>query len=130
MKQCFDEWLATNGTGKYEDEKIKEQTSDFMQRFGRSKRFTDWNNTAGGWTDTNHAGWIKQGEQKEADEYWIIPAVFLDEICGSFEQNKVRHVLHDAGWLKRNEKETRFTHKKRGHGAHYVLIGIEPPEPK
>ena len=130
VKQCFDEWLATNGTGKYEDEKIKEQTSDFMQRFGRSKRFTDWNNTAGGWTDTNHAGWIKQGEQKEADEYWIIPAVFLDEICGSFEQNKVRHVLHDAGWLKRNEKETRFTHKKRGHGAHYVLIGIEPPEPK
>ena len=130
VKQCFDEWLATNGTGKYEDEKIKEQTSDFMQRFGQSVRFTDWNSTIGGSTDRNHAGWIKRGEQKEADEYWIIPAVFLDEICGSFERNKVCRVLHDADWLKRNEKENRFTHKKRGYGAHYVLIGIEPPEPK
>ncbi|WP_241155820.1 primase-helicase zinc-binding domain-containing protein [Neisseria yangbaofengii] len=83
-----------------------------------------------GGTDRNHAGWIKRGGQKEADEYWIIPAVFLGEICGSFDRNKVCRVLHDADWLRRNEKENRFTHKKRGHGAHYVLIGIEPPEPK
>lgn len=130
VKQCFDEWLATNGTGKYEDEKIKDQTSDFMQRFGQSVRFTDWNSTIGGSTDRNHAGWIKRGEQKEADEYWIIPAVFIDEICGSFDRSKVCRVLHDTDWLKRNEKENRFTHKKRGYGAHYVLIGIEPPEPK
>ncbi|RPD87080.1 DUF927 domain-containing protein [Neisseria weixii] len=130
VKQCFDEWLATNGTGKYEDEKIKEQTSDFMQRFGQSVRFTDWNSTIGSSTDRNHAGWIKRGGQKEADEYWIIPAVFIDEICGSFDRNKVCRVLYDANWLKRNEKENRFTYKKRGYGAHYVLIGIEPPEPK
>ena len=128
IKQCFDAWIARTGGGKFEDMKIIKQTVDFMQTHGDSLRFIGWNDQQP-YTNPSHAGYRRQAAAPDLpDELWIIPAVYESEICQSFEPAKVCAVLSSIRWLKRNEKEERWQHKKRGKGRFYVLLGIEPPE--
>lgn len=127
IKQCFDDWLARNGTGKYEDARIVRQAADFMQLHAGGQRFSDWDNRQDS-TDRDHAGYRRRVAQEEADEFWISTPVFEVEICQSYDADKVCTVLHGIGWLKRNEAEKRWRFKKRNSGRFYVLIGIDPPE--
>ncbi|MDO4777044.1 MAG: hypothetical protein Q4A06_06255 [Cardiobacteriaceae bacterium] len=65
-------------------------------------------------------------------EYWIIPPVFVDEICKGFDKRKVCEVLHGIQWLKRDEKDKGWQVKRRlgeRQVRFYVLVGIAPPEP-
>ncbi len=39
IKQCFDNWLAINGTGKQEDCQIIKQVETFLQMYGAGERF-------------------------------------------------------------------------------------------
>lgn len=127
IKQCFDDWLARNGTGKYEDARIVRQAADFMQLHAGGQRFSDWDNRQDS-TDREHAGYRRRLTAEEADEFWISTPVFEVEICQSYDTDKVCTVLHGIGWLKRNETEKRWQYKKRNAGRFYVLIGIDPPE--
>lgn len=125
--RCFDDWLAINGTGKLEDERITRQAMDFMQMHGNGERFTDVKDTSA-YTNRNHAGYKKRADDAARDEYLIIPAVFESEICGSFEPVKVCTVLHGIGWLLKPAKG-RWRHQQWGlPGRYYVLRGMEPPE--
>lgn len=130
IKQCFDAWYELNGAAKYEDRRIIEKATAFMVRSADTTRFSDWNST---YTDHAHAGYRRPARntaKNEAglDEYWIIPPVFLEEVIAGAELNKACQVLHDAGWLQRNETDNRYTFKKHRKGRFYVLVGIEPPQ--
>ncbi|MFC3874427.1 hypothetical protein [Neisseria musculi] len=124
IKQCFDAWHSRTGTGKYEDNQIIKQAIDFMQLYAESMRFVDWNSE---FTNQDHAGYRKRKEQAHLDEFWIIPAVFENEISKSFETNKTCNVLFGIKWLKRDGKDSRWQFKRYGKGRFYVLVGIEPP---
>lgn len=125
IRQCFDDWHADHGSGKYEDARIIEQAEDFMQRHAHTARFIDWN-AAQAWAD--HAGYRKRTEQGDDVEYWIIPPVFVDEICKGFDKRKVCDVLHGIGWLKRGS-DRRYQFQRVNRGRFYVLLGVTPPEP-
>lgn len=55
IKQCFDDWFAINGSGKYEDRRIIETTEGWLQQYAHSPRFTYWTNQA---TERDHAGYL------------------------------------------------------------------------
>lgn len=122
IKQCFDDWLVINGTGKHEDRQIIKQAMMFMQMYAASDRFANWESEH---TSREHAGYRKIS-QTEPSEYWIIPNVFEDEILHGKDIQKGCTVLHDIGWLKRDNE--RWKIKRFNKGRFYVLIGIEPPD--
>lgn len=124
IKQCFNAWKERTGLGKYEDSHIIKQAVDFMQRHGNSTRFTNWESK---YTSNDHAGYYRLSERESLDEYWIIPAVFDEEIAQTYETAKVCTVLHGINWLKK-PNERGWQHKRYGKGRFYVLIGVTPPE--
>ena len=93
VKQCFDEWLETNGAGKHEDRRVIEQAAAFMNVYALSMRFSDWNSQT---VNQNHAGYRKQ--EGHITEYWLVPVVFEEEICQNFDKLKVCEVLHAKQW--------------------------------
>ncbi len=104
IRQCFDAWLAREGTGKFEDRKILEQVEAFIEQYGESERFILW-------VDKNPprdlAGYREEVHDNFNDvaavEYWVIPPVFKNELCNGFDPDKVRKVLEANGMLKRGK---------------------------
>ncbi|STZ76861.1 DUF927 domain-containing protein [Bergeriella denitrificans] len=130
VKQCFDDWYAINGAGKYEDRRIIDAAAAFLSRYADTPRFVDWSSQT---TNHNHAGYRRPAQDPEANraginEYWIIPDVVKVEITQGTDLNKACRVWYDAGWLLRNEADQRWTRKKRGKGSHYVFQGMTPPD--
>lgn len=123
IKQCFDEWHAENGAGKYEDRQIIRNMAAFMQQHAHGLRFADWRSE---YTNRDHAGYRKDNGQGEKAEYWIIPVIFEDEIMQGRDKNKACAVLHGIGWMAKPPKGWKF--QKYGKGRFYVLAGAEPPE--
>nr|WP_314575685.1 DUF927 domain-containing protein [uncultured Neisseria sp.] len=116
VKQCFDEWLEANGTGKHEDRRIIEQAEDFIAQYALGTRFTEWSDKS---TNKDHAGYRKQEGEKL--ELWVIRRVFADEIAQSFDESKVCRVLADNGLLKYNHKNRGYQHQRKGNGWFHVL---------
>ena len=116
VKQCFDEWLEANGTGKHEDRRIIEQAEDFIAQYALGTRFTEWSDKS---TNKDHAGYRKQEGEKL--ELWVIRRVFTDEIAQSFDESKVCRVLADNGLLKYNHKNRGYQHQRKGNGWFHVL---------
>lgn len=134
IKQCFDAWLARQGTtGKAEDKQIMENAIAFMQQFAYSHRFPIYPLlTANDTVPTDLAGYRKRnmGEHDaHQDGFYILPAVFVSEICKGFDKDKVCQVLHSADWLKRYSSgtATRWQHQLKGKGRFYLLIDAVPP---
>ena len=126
VKQCFDAWLAKAGAGKFEDRRIIKQGVDFIQLYGDSLRFIEWG-SKNPHTNNGHAGYKREADKRgDKPQYWIIPTTFEDEICQSFEPQKVCAVLHGIGWLIK--PATGWKHQKSGGERFYVLGGIVPPE--
>ena len=116
VKQCFDEWLEANGTGKHEDRRIIEQAEDFIAQYALGTRFTEWSDKS---TNKDHAGYRKQEGEKL--ELWVIRRVFAEEIAQSFDESKVCRVLADNGLLKYNHKNRGYQHQRKGNGWFHVL---------
>ncbi|CRZ21278.1 DUF927 domain-containing protein [Kingella kingae] len=124
VKQCFDDWLQLNGTGKQEDRQIIKQAVMFMQLHSGGERFASWNSE---FTNREHAGYRKTS-QVEPTEYWIIPNVFEDEILQGKDPRKGCAVLHGIGWLKKNPSGARWKIQRFDKGRFYVLVGEIPPD--
>ncbi len=129
IKQCFDDWLMREGVGKFEDRKIIEQVEAFMQQTANSYRFTLWDSDDKG-AVPNLAGYrrylgieLNEGNQQE---YWIIPAVFKDEICKGFEVKKVASLLAGIDWL--SKPKTGYQKQRKNRGRFYVLVGEANPQ--
>ncbi|MFH6974226.1 hypothetical protein ACG2K1_03445 [Neisseria sp. 23W00296] len=124
IKQCFEDWFAANGTGKHEDRQIIRSMAAFMQQHSHGMRFVDWHSE---YTNRDHAGYRREGDQGEKAEYWIIPAVFEGEILQGKDTKKACTVLHGIGWLSKPSDGKRWQFKKFSKGRFYVLLGAEPP---
>ncbi len=127
IRQCFDAWLAREGTGKFEDRKILEQVEAFMQIHANSYRFIHWDDPTKTADLAGYKQWLGkeiQGEVKQ--EYWIIPAVFAKEACEGFDIKKACEVLSGIGWLE--HPANRYQKMKRGKGRFYVLVGETNPQ--
>nr|WP_238373922.1 hypothetical protein [Kingella kingae] len=124
VKQCFDDWLQLNGTGKQEDRQIIKQAVMFMQLHSGGERFASWNSE---FTNREHAGYHKTS-QVEPTEYWITPNVFEDEILQGKDPRKGCAVLHGIGWLKKNPSGARWKIQRFDKGRFYVLVGEIPPD--
>ena len=75
--------------------------------------------------NTNHAGFRRRAANEELDEYFVIPAVFEQEICGTFDRNKVCAVLSDLNWLDRPKGKRAFLFQYR-RGNFYKFVGMIP----
>lgn len=60
-------------------------------------------------------------------QYWLVPAVFEQEIFQGIDVQKACQVLCDLGWLIR-QNDRSWKHLKRDKGRFYVIQGIEVPE--
>lgn len=129
IKQCFDEWLAKHGSGKYEDQQIIKQAADFLDQYAHSIRFTDWPLPTGSKTGDNAAGYTARNQAGET-EYLIIPAVFEREICGTYEPAKACIVLHGIGWLNKPKSGGWKVQKTQGSDRprFYSFNSATPPE--
>lgn len=127
VKQCFDAWLERAGTGKFEDRKIMENALEFSQRHFDSERFMPLPSHHSFYSPTNFAGYRKKALHAENDSFYILPAVFVEEICRDFDKGKVCAVLHAASWLKYNAKGNRWQHQIKGKGRFYLICGVLPP---
>ena len=130
IKQCFDAWLERNGSGKYEDQRIIENAIGFMQQFAHSSRFAEYPGGAADRTPADLAGYRKLADHAAADLFYILPPVFVTEICKDYDKGKVCQVLFDAAWLKRYDSadKSRWQHQLKGKGRFFVLMGALPPD--
>ncbi|WII91884.1 hypothetical protein [Kingella negevensis] len=78
-------------------------------------------------TSPHHAGYFREVDYGKSIQYWIVPAVFEQEIFQGIDVQKACQVLCDLGWLKRLD-EKRWKYPKRDKGRFYVINGIEIPE--
>lgn len=131
IKQCFDAWLEREGgTGKFEDRKIMENATAFMQQFANSHRFVLYPHGILESTPSDLAGYKKIGSGLAgAYSFYILPDVFTAEICKGFDKGKVASVLSDTGWLQpyATPSGNRWTRQLKGKGRFYVLMGALPP---
>ena len=131
IKQCFDAWLERTGAGKFEDRKILEQAIDFMQQNAYSHRFVTYPTGTGDRTPNDLAGYRKLNEKApEHDSFYILPSVFVTEICKDFDKAKVCDVLHAANWLRKyiTANEARYQHQLKGKGRLFLMLGALPPD--
>lgn len=109
IKQCFDDWLESNGTGNREDLKILHNFIDFMDKYAHSDRFSRLDSQ---FTNHNHAGFID--DTMQPIEYFIIPAVFQAEIVQAFGLSQVLEILSEKGCFikgNRGKGQTQKTYK-------------------
>lgn len=129
IKQCFAQWYARHGSGKYEDEQIIKQATDFFGLYANSHRFAYWPLPANELTSDNPAGYVTHNAAGNK-EWLFIPAVFEREICGEYEPNKACMVLYRIGWLNKPKSGGWKVQKTQGNSRprFFSFNGITPPE--
>ncbi|MCF7520444.1 DUF927 domain-containing protein [Neisseria sp. ZJ106] len=128
VKQCFDDWLERNGSGKFEDRRIMENALAFAQIHFDSGRFVSLSAAQPYDLPHNFAGYRRFTDNQDEDQFYIVPKIFLEEICQGYDKDKVCSVLHHARWLERNQAGNRWKHQLRGKGRLYKFKGKLPPE--
>ena len=121
VQKCFDDWLNRTGAGKQEDLRIIKLMTDFMQINADNGRFAKWEAET---TSPHHAGYYRVTDYGKTTQYWIVPAVFEQEIFQGIDVQKACRVLCDLGWLIKPDERS-WKHKKFGKGRFYVLKGME-----
>lgn len=134
--KCFSDWLTpiqerSNGQGKsYEENAIEQAARDYMTRH----RF-DFVDIEQPYQPSSHfSGYTKKFPDKD-DEYYVFSSIFKEEICKGFDEEIVKAVLYDLGWLqKEQEKRWQFqlyaklgkSIKSERLGRFYKFSGISP----
>ena len=95
--KCFNCWLdAFGGTGNREERALLSQVRAFFEQHGAS-RFA---NIAGddGQRVINRAGFYRTDAEGQR-EYFVLPEVFRQEVCGGFDQKSAVQTLIRVAWL-------------------------------
>ena len=123
VKKCFDDWIAANGTGQYEEERIIEATIAFMQRHGGGVRFSK-KTAFPDELSKEHAGFFEIHGDKRV--LFVILDVIIKEAWSNFDPNKAANVLAGLNWLIRNKNRLKW--QLAGKGWYYKFSHIMPPE--
>lgn len=133
MKQYFEEWIDENGMESHEERTIIRNAVRFFELYAHTPRFAIFDALQKD-HDRNHAGYYKTKNGDYAapaaereQEYWVIPAVFEEEICKGRNTAMVCRILHGAGWLEKYSGE-RYQFQRGDKIRYYVFDGVRPPE--
>ena len=133
MKQYFEEWIDENGTESHEERTIIRNAVRFFELYAHTPRFAIFDALQKD-HDRNHAGYYKAKNGDYAapaaereQEYWVIPAVFEEEICKGRNTAMVCRILHGAGWLEKYSGE-RYQFQRGDKIRYYVFDGVRPPD--
>ena len=102
-----------------------------MQQFAYSHRFVTYPTGTGDRTPNDLAGYRKLNEKTpEHDSFYILPSVFVTEICKDFDKAKVCEVLSLVNWLQKcvTADKTRYQHQLKGKGRLFLMLGALPPD--
>jgi putative DNA primase/helicase len=95
---CFNAWLTARGG--IEDQEIQAALSQVRKFFElhRESRFTPWDMALAGESRTiNRAGFRR--DKEDGTEFYVLPEVFKQEICGGFDSRFVARLLVERGLL-------------------------------
>lgn len=105
--QCFTAWYERDGVGNREERQIIKNTRNFLDTYGRSERFLSLikdEYEIMPQTGKDHAGYRVAAAGDDAlPRFFITDAVFEKEICHGFDVKFVCEVLHEHGWLVRED---------------------------
>lgn len=126
IKKCFDDWITREGLGKREDKTIIENAIGWFQT-NAYNRFDNLSFESAGYAQ-NLAGYREISHQNgEHTDFYMIPAIFKNEICQGYDVLKVCEVLHSIDWLQKHGK--RWQKQKRVNGEmqrFYQFYGMTP----
>lgn len=97
IQQCFIDWLRDNITSdaqSIETSKIIRNAVSFME--SQNLFFIDPEHP--GYLRPNFPGYVKGGQ------YYVFANIFKSELCKGFDENQVKEVLHNIGWLEKDTK--------------------------
>lgn len=110
-KVCFAVWLDKFGVVNQERGAILKQIRAFFEKHGAS-RFENKDANAGE-KIVNRAGFYSADTEGRKD-YYVLPEVFKNEICGDFGHQLVVKTLIEEGWIiPGGDKDSRPTQKIR-----------------
>ena len=88
--------------------------------------------------DSSVMGYVKRNANYpyKVDEYYIFPSVFREKFCTIFDEEEVKEVLHELGWLAK-DSDNRWQFQLYGRdpqtgrckrlGRFYKMTDIAPP---
>ena len=116
---CFYAWIADRGgVSNQERQELLKQVKLFFEKHNNS-RFV---NLSG---DISRSVINMAGYKKEIDEeyqYWVLPAVFKNEVCGGSKNAK--EILVDVGWLESIQPVTMYISNKERRRVYVILPKI------
>ena len=138
LKEIFSHWcdyerkMARLQQGNTEG--IKKLSIMIMQK--NSHLFFDPNKSV--FLDNGVMRYVKRNNNcpYKVDEYYIFPSVFREKFCTIFDEEEVKEVLHELGWLaKDSDNRWQFllygrdpkTGKRKSLGRFYKLMDITTP---
>lgn len=138
IHRCFADWITpinaiANGKS-YEENAIEQVAKDYMAK--NRFNFVDIDHPQP--TSAHFSGYVKkaQSDSETAEhEYYVLTSVFKNDICAGFDEEKVKEVLHQLGWLQKDdEKRWQFqlyaklgkSNKSERLGRFYKFAGISP----
>ena len=88
--------------------------------------------------DDGVMGYVKRNNSYsyKVDEYYIFPSVFREKFCTIFDEEEVKEVLHELGWLAKDlDNRWQFllygrdpkTGKRKSLGRFYKLMDVATP---
>ena len=140
---CFNAWFVRDGCENREERQIVENAFNFLQVHGKGERFFNEASIAGAvvagnfQTSRNHAGFSFPADSHfNKPRFFVLDAVFKDEICQRQDVRLVVRVLRDMGWLSvdgKNSKVKLPAHFAKHnnmplHQRYYCFHGDAPPE--
>lgn len=108
--QCFIDWLGDNKTSdaqSIETGKIIRNAIEFMEK--ENLNFIDAEKPVPPYRQ-NFPGYFSH------EKYYVLTSVFKSEFCKGFDENKVKEVLYQLGWLEK-DSDTRW--QKQLYGQDY-----------
>lgn len=136
ITRCFGDW-SDNQPGKMplEEAQILRTAMDYIQT---SDLFFVNPNQPPSYLTLPFPGYVKRAAyETEEDMYYVFPKTFSEHIVKGHDEEKVKEVLHRAGWLQKNSdnrwQQQLCGREKQGGkvkrlGRFYVFRGIAPPE--
>lgn len=138
LQQIFSHWcdyerkMARLQQGNTQE--IRNLSIMIMQK--NSHLFLDPNKSVS--PDDGVMGYVKcnNSYSYKVDEYYIFPPVFREKFCTIFDEEEVKEVLHELGWLaKDSDNRWQFllygrdpkTGKRKSLGRFYKLMDIATP---
>lgn len=106
VKRCFDDWMLERGGNEaMEDARALRQVRAYLERHGESrfasteKRCSYMNDAASSVARSHQRTGYRHETDGVVAEYWVLPEMFVEEICRGFDPKVMTKMLTRKGYL-------------------------------